>query len=179
MGTTIYIESRNQIAARLQGSLNVFLVFCICKPKRIKSHEIGELLRLFLDIHECFWDKLQCSVFFAPINLNSPVALRLKYPYYDIRPWKIISAQHGIFFGKYSNLQERIRVTGVHYPIWIVCPRSWNAYQPCNLLPLPCFCIKIRYPNLPPPLGDKIKQNRRDFFCIFLIVYISSKLFRR
>ena len=55
--------------------------------KRIKCHEIGELLRLFLDIHEYFWDKLlQCSAFLAPINLNSPVALRLKYPYHDIKP---------------------------------------------------------------------------------------------
>ena len=34
------------------------------------------------------------------------------------------------------------------------------------------FAFKIRYPNLlpPPPPWDKIKQNRRDFICIFLIV---------
>ena len=112
---------------------------------------------------ECFWDKLlQCSAFLAPINLNSPVALRLKYPYHDIKPWKIISARHGIFFfGKYSNLQERIRITGVHDPIWIVCPRSWNTYQPCNLLPSLGFAFKIRYPNLlppPPSLGTKLNK---------------------
>ena len=95
---------------------------------------------------ERFWDKLlQCSAFLAPINLNSPVALRLKYPYHDIKPWKIISAQHGIFFRKCCIYRKD------------TYNRSTWSYMNCVSKILKCIPA---------------------FICIFLIVYISSKVFR-
>lgn len=65
------------------------------------------------------------------------------------------------------------------YELYVQDPEMHNSLA--TYFPSLGFAFKIRYPNLLPPpplLGDKIKQNRRDFICIFLIVYISSKVFR-
>lgn len=78
-------------------------------------------------------------------------------------PEKLFLPDTWLLFGKYLKLEERIHITGVHDPIWIICPRSWNAYQPCNLLPFPYFCSYNKVSKPPPPVG-KIKR----FFFFFM-----------
>lgn len=85
-------------------------------------------------------------------------------------PEKLFLPDTWLLFGKYLKLEERIHITGVHDPIWIICPRSWNAYQPCNLLPLPYFCSYNKVSKPPPPVG-KIKRFFFFFLCIILKKY--------
>ena len=86
-------------------------------------------------------------------------------------PEKLFLPNTGLLFGKYLKLEERIHITGVHDPIWIVCPRSWNAYQPCNLLPVLTFALTIRCPNLL-RLWEKLK----DFFFMYNFKKINSNI---
>ena len=87
-------------------------------------------------------------------------------------PEKLFLPDTWLLFGKYLKLEERIHITGVHDPIWIICPRSWNAYQPCNLLPLPYFCSYNKVSKPPPPVG-KIK---RFFFFMYNFKKIYSNI---
>ena len=126
--------------------------------KELKIMKLENYYVCFLIYTSVFGTNFSAVFFRAPINLNSPVALRLKYPWYqtlknNFRPTRNFFSQN-IWTYRKGFLQQEYMIL---YELYV--QDSEMHISLATYFPSLGFAFKIRYPNLPPPpQGTKLNK---------------------